>query len=364
MINFFDLTKQQKILSSHLDKNIGKVLKHHNHIQGQEVRLLENKLANYISSKYCVTTASGTDSLLLALMSLDIKKDDEIITSPFSFVSAVEVINLLGAKPIFVDIDPLTYNIDSDKIENKITNKTKAIMPISMFGQMSNLTQINKIATKYKIPVIEDAAQSFGARFKNNYSCNFTTIGCTSFFPTKPLGCYGDGGACFTNNSKISKKIRSLSLHGKDKNKFYYKYAGINSRLDTIQAAILLAKIKVFNKEIKLRNKVANYYNYLLKELTQDVQLPFIKNNYHSVYAQYTIQTNKRNELKKYLYKNNIPSIIYYPLSLNKIKYINSKDSCPNSERVVKRVLSLPFHPYMKKQTQEFIVSKIYKFFK
>jgi len=364
VIKFFDLSKQQKIIKKSLDHNIKSVLKNNKYIQGLEVYELEKKLSQFVLSKNCITNASGTDSLLLALMAIGIKKGDEVITSPFSFVSAVESIILLGARPIFVDINLQTFNIDESKIESAITKKTKAIIPVSLFGQIPNFDIINLIAKKFNIIVIEDAAQSLGSIFKNKYSCNLSTIACTSFFPTKPLGCYGDGGACFTNNKILAKKIKDLSLHGKANKKFYYNLPGINSRLDTIQASILLSKLEIFKKEIRLRQKVAKNYDRLFKGCENNLTIPFINSDCTSVYAQYTIKAEKRDKLRKYLLKFNIPTIIYYPFSLNKLKYLKNKQTCPVSELVVKKVLSLPFDPYLSLNKQKFIVNKIKSFYK
>ena len=256
-IEFIDLGRQRKSRNSNgikleklIDKNIKNVFKHGKYILGPEINSLEQKLKDFVGAKNCIVVSSGTDALLIALMALKISHGDEIITTPFSFISTAEVIALLGAKPIFVDIDKKTYNIDPTKIESKITEKTKAILPVSLYGQPADFQTINKIASKYKIPVIEDAAQSFGASHHGKMSCNLSEIAATSFFPSKPLGCYGDGGACFTNNDELAKKIRRISLHGQEK-RYFHTEIGINGRLDTMQAAILLAKLDFYESEIK-----------------------------------------------------------------------------------------------------------------
>ena len=249
MNKFNDLNIQQEKIYNNLNKSIRRVFKHGKYIMGPEIDRLEKKLSSYVNSKYCITVSSGTDALLISLMALNISKGDEVITSPFSYFATSEVILMLGAKPIYVDIDLLTYNIDVNKIENKITNKTKAIMPVSIFGKCADLTNLEKISKKYKIPIIEDAAQSFGAIHNNRRSCNFGDIGCTSFFPSKPLGCYGDGGACFTNNISLANKIKKLRIHGQFKTN-QPDLAGLNARLDSIQAAILIEKFKIFSKEV------------------------------------------------------------------------------------------------------------------
>ena len=232
MIKFNDLNIQQNKIYQGLNQSFQNVLKHGKYIMGPEIFQLEKKLSKFVNSKHCISVSSGTDALLISLMALNINKGDEVITSPFSYFATSEVILILGAKPIYVDIDPLTFNIDVNKIENKITKKTKAIIPVSIFGQCAELSKLEKLAKKYKVPIIEDAAQSFGAKHNKKYSCNFGEIGCTSFFPSKPLGCYGDGGACFTNSSKLAKKIKKLRIHGQNKVN-NHSLIGLNARLDT-----------------------------------------------------------------------------------------------------------------------------------
>ena len=276
-INFIDIKKQYQKMKSEIDKSILDVVNSGDFIMGQSILDLEKNLNKYIGSKHAISCSSGTDALLLSLMALDIAPGDEVITTPFTFISTVEVITLLKAKPVFVDIDPETFNIDYKLIEAAITAKTRAIIPVSLFGQTPDIDEINNIAKKNNLIVIEDAAQSFGALYKQNKSCNITDIACTSFFPSKPLGCYGDGGAIFTNNSILSEKIISLRNHGQ-KSKYNYVYTGINGRLDTIQAAILNIKLKYLDQEINLRNSVADRYNSILSQV--DVKSPFISNKY------------------------------------------------------------------------------------
>jgi UDP-2-acetamido-2-deoxy-ribo-hexuluronate aminotransferase len=358
-MNFYNLKNQDLKFRKQVIKKINSVIHKGNFIMGMEVSILENKLKKFIGSKYCISTSSGTDALLLALMAIDIKKDDEVITTPFTFVSTIEVIELLGAKTVFVDINPKTFNIDEDLIIKKITKKTKAIIPVSLFGQAPNFSKINSIAKKQKIIVIEDAAQSFGSKQKNKFSCNLSTIGCTSFFPTKPLGCYGDGGACFTNNKLIAKKISQLRIHGQIK-KYKYDKIGINARLDTIQASILLEKLKLFKSEIKLRNKVAKNYNFLIYKYKKDISTPFIEKFNKSIFSQYSILLNKRVHTIKNFKKKKLPFAIYYSKPIYYFKpYKKYKTYCPNCELVCKKIINLPMNPYLTISEQKKIIKNI-----
>lgn len=346
-MDFINLKAQQDLIKKPLDNAIQRVLSHGHYVMGPEVFELEEKLSEFIGNKYCVTSSSGTTALLLALLALDISSGDEVITTPFTFVSPVEVISLLKATPVFVDIDPLTFNLDPKKLEKAITEKTKAIIAVGLFGQTSNLNEINKIAEKYNIPVIEDAAQSFGATHYNQYSCNLTKIACTSFFPAKPLGCYGEGGACFTNDDEIAEKLKYLRHHG-EKKRYVHDIIGINGRLETLQAAILLEKLKIFPNEIKLRQEVAENYTMRIKNI---VDCPHILPENTSVYAQYTIKTDNREKLQQALSKKQIPSAIHYPNPIHfqpAYRYLGyMQGDFPVAEMVSKRVLSLPMHPYL-----------------
>ena len=244
-IKFIDLQSQYQTIKPKIDGRINNVLDHGQYILGPEVEELEKELSKFVGVKHCISASSGTDTLLMSLMALDIGYGDEVITSPFTFISTVEVIALLGAKPVFVDINPRTYNLDHHLIEEKISSKTKAIMPVSLYGQCPDFDKINAIANKHNLPVIEDAAQSFGAKYKGKRSCSLSTIGSTSFFPSKPLGCYGDGGALFTDDDEIAKSLREIRAHGQDR-RYHHPRVGINGRLDTLQAAILLEKLSIF----------------------------------------------------------------------------------------------------------------------
>ncbi|HCT6425674.1 TPA: DegT/DnrJ/EryC1/StrS family aminotransferase, partial [Citrobacter freundii] len=264
-MQFIDLVVQQNRIKEKLDSAIKKVLEHGQYILGPEVAELENKLAEFTGAKHCISVANGTDALQIAQMAFGIGPGDEVITPGFTYIATAETVALLGAKPVYVDVCPKTYNLDPEKLEAAITPRTKAIIPVSLYGQCADYDAINAIADKYGIPVIEDAAQSFGASYKNKRSCNLTTVSCTSFFPSKPLGCYGDGGAIFTNDDELAKVIRQIARHGQDR-RYHHIRIGVNSRLDTLQAAILLPKLEIFEDEMQLRNKVAKRYSELLND--------------------------------------------------------------------------------------------------
>lgn len=358
-MQFIDLKAQQALIKKPLDKAIQRVLEHGCFVMGPEVFALEEKLSEMIGNKHCISVSNGTAALYLALLALGIEPGDEIITTPFTFVAPAEVIHLLKARPVFVDIDPLTFNIDPNNIEMAITEKTKAIISVGLFGQTSNLNQINTIAEKYNIPVIEDAAQTFGATHHGTYSCNLTKIACTSFFPAKPLGCYGEGGACFTNDDEIAKKLRSLRHHG-EKERYLHDLVGINARLETMQAAILLEKLKIFPEEISLRQEVAHNYTTRLKHI---VGCPHIQPENTSVYAQYTIKTDDRESLCESLKAKQIPTAIHYPCPIHfqpAFEYLDyMKGDFPVAEMVSKQVLSLPMHPYLTKKDIDYICDSI-----
>lgn len=349
-MKFIDLNQQYRKLKASVDARIQAVLDHGQYIMGPEIQELEKRLAEFVSTKHCITVSSGTAALQVALMAAGIQSGDEIITSPFSFFATVETIILLGAKPVFVDIGPKTYNINPELIEDAITPRTKVIMPISLYGQCANLDPINAIAKEHGLIVIEDAAQSFGATYHDRQSCSLSSIGCTSFFPSKPLGCYGDGGACFTNNDDFAYKIRSLRHHGQE-GRYHHTSIGTNARFDSIQAAVLLAKLDIFKEELAQRQQVAQWYN---QQLNGQVIIPYIEPYNKSNYAQYTIQLDNRDEIQVALKELGIPTAIHYSTPLNKqpalCDYLNFKQEFPISEAASKRVLSLPFHPYLTEQ--------------
>ena len=301
--------------------------------------------------------ASGTDALLIALLAIGIKPGDEIITTPFTFISSSEVISQLGAIPVFVDIEEDTYNINANKIEEKITNRTKAIIPVSLYGQTADMDLINEIANRNNLLVIEDAAQSFGAFYKGNKSCNLSQIGCTSFFPSKPLGCYGDGGALFTSNDEFAEKARMFLAHG-SKKRYVHEVIGLNGRIDTIQAAILGVKLKYFDDEVQKRESIGNRYINLLKD--KQLKLPVIREGRTSVFAQFTVQSDKREKLMQLLNENDVPSAIHYPTPLHLQKCYQSLNykvgDFPISEKAANEVFSLPMSPFLTEKQQDFIV--------
>lgn len=358
-MQFIDLKKQYQLIENKIHQNIKAVLEHGQYIMGPEVKILEEKLAAFVGAKHCITVSSGTDALLIAMMALNIKAGDEVITTPFTFISTGETIALLGAKPIFVDIDARTYNLDPVLLEGAITPKTKLIMPVSLYGQCANFTEINAIANKYNIPVIEDAAQSFGAMQHGKRSCVLSTIGCTSFFPSKPLGGYGDGGACFTNDDQLARKMQMIRVHGQDR-RYHHPVIGVNGRLDTLQAAILLVKLDIFPQEIILREKIGTEYSKLLAGVCQT---PYLETGNTSVYAQYTLAVDHRDAFCEILKNHNIPTAVHYPIPLHKqpaFENLAIKDGqFPVSEKMAKRVVSLPMHPYLETQQIQFVVDAV-----
>lgn len=359
MIPFIDLATQQEKIKADLDRRIQKVLAHGQYIMGPEVFELEEKLAEYVEVNHCVTVANGTDALLIAMMALGIKAGDEVITSPFTFIANAETIITLGAKPVFVDVNPRTFNIEPSLIEAVITDKTKLIMPVSLYGQCAAMDEINAIAEKHGLSVIEDAAQSFGATYKGRKSCSLSTIGCTSFFPSKPLGCYGDGGACFTNDDRLAQTMKQIRLHGQLE-RYKHGMIGLNGRLDTIQAAILLAKMEIFEQEVILRQQVGARYTDLLQD---KVVTPYIEQYNTSIFGQYTIQIENREEVQRKLKVEGIPTMVYYPIPLHLqpvLQYLeHGKGSFPVSEDLSKKVISLPMNPWLSSNEQKNIAKSL-----
>ncbi len=357
MMGFIDLKAQQARIKDKIDAGIQRVLAHGQYILGPEVAELEEKLAAYVGAKYCITVANGTDALQLAQMALGIRPGDEVITPGFTYIATAETVALLGAKPVYVDIDPRTYNIDPALLEAAITPKTKAIIPVSLYGQCAEFDAINAIAAKHGLPVIEDAAQSFGASYKGRRSCNLSTIACASFFPTKPLGCYGDGGAIFTNDDKLAKVMRQIARHGQDR-RYHHIRVGVNSRLDTLQAAILLAKLEIFDEEMELRQQVANTYGRMLNEAGINTT-PYVESYNISAWAQYTIQVDGRDSLQAKLKEAGIPTAVHYPIPLNRQPAVaDAAANLPVGDVVAQRVMSLPMHPYLANQQIEGIAKR------
>ena len=358
-IPFIDLKSQYQALKPEIDARIHAVLDHSQYIMGPEVKELEEKLQEYTQVKHCITVASGTDALLISLMALDIGLDDEEITTPFTFVATAEVIVNMGATPIFVDIQPDTCNIDPEKIEAAITPNTKAIMPVSLYGQPADMDEINAIAKRHgNIPVIEDAAQSFGATYKGKKSCNLSTIGCTSFFPSKPLGCYGDGGAIFTSDDDIAQACREIRVHGQSQ-RYVHTRVGVGGRMDTLQCAVVLAKLDRFDWEIQRRVEIGRYYNQLCDE--EGILRIQQCNDRESVFAQYTIVVEGRDQLQKKLKEIAIPVAIHYPLPLNEqIAYqIFHTTETSVAAELSSKVMSLPMHPELSYDQQNYIINAL-----
>lgn len=352
-MDFIDLKTQYQHLKAQIDTNIQKVLDHGQYILGPEVTELEEKLAHYTGAKHCITVANGTDALQIAQMALGIGPGDEVITPGFTYIATAETVALLGAKPVYVDIDPRTCNLDPTLLEAAITPRTKAIIPVSLYGQCADYDAINAIAVKHGIPVIEDAAQSFGATYKGRKSCNLTTIACTSFFPSKPLGCYGDGGAIFTNDDELATVMRQIARHGQDR-RYHHIRVGVNSRLDTLQAAILLPKLAVLDQEIAQRQQVTQQYQNLLAQRAseggnpQRVLLPYVESHNTSAWAQYTLQVPDRQQLQDILKGQGIPTAVHYPIPLNLQPAVADPSAhLPVGDAVAQKVVSLPMHPYL-----------------
>lgn len=363
-IPFIDLKHQYQVLKPEIQARINSVLDHGQYIMGPEVRELEERLETYTQAKHCITVASGTEALLIALMAIGIKPGDEIITTPFTFVATAEVIVLLGAVPVFVDIEPDTCNIDVSQIEAAITPMTRAIMPVSLYGQAADMDEINAIAERHgNIPVIEDAAQSFGADYKGRKSGNLSTIGCTSFFPSKPLGCYGDGGAIFTSDDGLARVMREIRVHGQEK-RYVHTRVGVGGRMDTLQCAVVLAKLDRFEWEVEQRLKIGARYNELLADKVSVVtQRP----DRTSVFAQYTVFVENREELQEQLKAAGVPTAVHYPIPINEqpaYRHLCCPDCTPISRQRAGQVMSLPMGSYLDVSVQDKIVRKLTAFTK
>lgn len=351
MIEFIDLKAQQARIKPQIDAAIQRVLAHGKYILGPEVAELEEKLAEYTGAKYCISVANGTDALQIAYMALGIGPGDEVITPGFTYIATAEAVALLGATPVYVDVDPRTYNLDPALLEAAITSRTKAIVPVSLYGQCADFDAINEIALKHGIPVIEDAAQSFGATYKGRRSCNLSTVACASFFPSKPLGCYGDGGAIFTSDEELAHVIRQIARHGQDRH-YHHIRVGVNSRLDTLQAAILLAKLEIFEEEIALRQEVATHYARMLRDVGISTT-PCVEPYNQSVYAQYTIRVPEREDVQRRLSEAGVPTAVHYPIPLNRQPAVEARSvQLFVGDLLARTVLSLPMHPYLHQQAQ------------
>ena len=360
-MEFTDLKAQYRAVKKSVDGRIQRVLDHGQFIMGPEVRELEEKLEAYTGARHCVTVASGTEALLISMMALGIKPGDEVITSPFTFIATAEMIVLLGAKPVFVDVEEDTANIDTRNIEAAITPRTRAIMPVSLYGQPSDMDEINDIGAKHGLPVIEDAAQSFGATYKGRKSCNLSTIGCTSFFPSKPLGCYGDGGAIFTDDPELAKAMREIRVHGQS-GRYNHTRIGVGGRMDSIQCAVVLAKLERFEWELRRRAELGPAYDRLLALLAPAVCPIRVKGDRTSVYGQYTIRAPQRERIQEELKRRGIPAAVHYPLSLHQqpaYAKAHSGQLFPGSEKLAREVLSLPMSADLTEVDQRRVVSAI-----
>lgn len=346
-IDFANLQHQYQLYKKDIDTNIQNILNNSNYIMGEEIFRLEESLSEFTGAKNTIACSSGTDALLLAMMAMDIQPGDEVITTPFTFIATAETIALMNAVPVFVDVEEDTYNIDANKIESAITDRTKAIMPVSLYGQPADMDEINAIAQKNNIKVIIDGAQSFGATYKNKMEVHCSDIYTTSFFPAKPLGCYGDGGAVFTNNHEYAEKIKMMRVHGQNK-RYHHKYIGMGGRLDTIQAAVLLAKLPYYAGEIARRQQAAENYSRLLPS---NVTAPVIKQGCTSVWAQYTVRVSDRDNVQNRLQDHGVPTAVHYPKPLHLqecFQYLNQKsNSFPTAEKLAKEVISLPMNPFI-----------------
>ncbi|MDZ7813093.1 MAG: DegT/DnrJ/EryC1/StrS family aminotransferase [Ideonella sp.] len=357
---FIDLKSQYEALKSQLQNRINTVLEHGQYIMGPEVKELEDKLVVYTGAKHCITVASGTEALLISLMALGIGRGDEVITTPFTFAATAEVIVLLGATPVFVDIEPDTCNINAALIEAAITPATRAIMPVSLYGQPADMDEINAIAARHgNIPVIEDAAQSFGATYKGNKSCNLSTFGCTSFFPSKPLGCYGDGGAIFTNDDALALACREIRVHGQSQ-RYTHTRVGVGGRMDTLQCAIVLAKLESFEWEIEQRLTTGAGYNSELDRMgfTRVVQRP----DRTSVYGQYTVFCDDREAVQQCLAEAGVPTAVHYPIPLNEqpaYKSLCCEGCTPVAHKTAKRVMSLPMSAHLSAESLRSVINAL-----
>ncbi|MDG5467689.1 DegT/DnrJ/EryC1/StrS family aminotransferase [Deltaproteobacteria bacterium IMCC39524] len=373
-MNFIDLKAQQKLIRPQIDAAIQKVLDHGQYIMGPEVGELESLLAEFTGVKHCIGVANGTDALLMALMAYGVGPGDAIFTTPFTFVATGEVISLLGATPVFVDIDPRTFNIDPQKLDEAITNLEqrkmnieqplvpRGIIPVDLFGLPADYDAINAIARKHDLFVLEDAAQGFGGVYKGRRAGSLADVATTSFFPAKPLGCYGDGGAIFTDDDELAETMCSIRVHGKGKDKYDNVCIGINGRLDTIQAAVLLPKLEIFPDEIEARQRVADKYTELLSEVP-GVVTPHVPEGYGSAWAQYSIVIENRDDLQKKLDERGIPTAVYYPKPLHlqtAYKVLGySEGDFPVSEKVSQQIVSLPMYPYIPDSDVQIVAAKI-----
>lgn len=365
-IPFIDLKAQYQALKTPIQKRIDTVLEHGQFIMGPEVEELEDKLNEFTGTKHALACSSGTDAAVIAMMALGIGPDDEVIMPAFSFIATAETVVLCGATPVYVDIDPKTYNLDTKQLGKALTPKTKAIQPVSLYGQTADMDSINEFARANKLAVIEDAAQSFGATYKGKRSCNLSTVGVTSFFPAKPLGCYGDGGAIFTNDDQLAEAMREIRVHGQ-KQRYFHTRIGVNGRLDTLQCAILIPKLERFPWELEQRSRIANRYNEAFQELEQvGMVLPRLAPECTSAWAQYTLQVPRRAEFQKALQDKGVPTSVHYPRTMpDQPAYegIGRTLDIKISRQMADAVVSLPLYPDMDEDTQDYVIQQVRNFF-
>jgi UDP-2-acetamido-2-deoxy-ribo-hexuluronate aminotransferase len=363
-VPFIDLKSQYKALKSSIDARIQKVLDHGAFVSGPEVVECEKVLSEFVGTKYALACASGTDALVIPLMALGIGPGDEVITTSFSFIATAETIVLAGAKPVYVDIDPRTFNLDPKLVEKAITPKTKAIMPVSLYGQIPAMDEILALAKKHNLHVIEDAAQSFGAIYKGKRSGSFGSAGGTSFFPAKPLGCYGDGGAIFTNDENLNKIMREIREHGSE-TRYYHTRLGLNGRLDTIQCAVILAKMERYAWEIEQRNRVAKRYSVSFAQIRNEgFVTPYVESHNTSVWAQYSLMVPNRAEFQKKLQDKGIPTAVHYPRIMpDQPWYKEHAGFCygdmTHARHAANNVVSLPLYPDMNDKTQDYVIENV-----
>lgn len=345
-MEFIDLKSQYLASRELINRRIQAVLDHGQYIMGPEVAELERRLAEYTGARHCITVSSGTEALVIALMALGLKPGDEVVTTPFSFIATAEAVLLVGATPVFADIDPATCNIDPRQVEARITARTRAIIPVSLYGQPADMDALNTLAARHGLAVIEDAAQSFGATYRGRQSCSLSTIGCTSFFPSKPLGCYGDGGALFTSNDILAAAMREIRVHGQSA-RYVHTRLGVGGRMDTLQCAIVLAKLERFSWEIEQRRRAAAAYDELLRPQVSTLSC---QPDRSSVYAQYTVLVDERDRVRTALEAADIPTAVHYPVPIHRqpaYAHLATGQQFPVADAMAARVLSLPMGPYL-----------------
>lgn len=362
-VRFIDLARQQRSIRSRVERGLSGVLRHGRYVGGPEIDELERRLARRCGAAHAVAVSSGTDALLVALLAAGVKAGDEVITTPFSFAAAAEMVLLLGARPVYVDIDPVTYNLDPSSLEAAVGAKTRAVVPVGVFGQCPDMDAINAVAARHGLVVIEDAAQSFGATYRGRKSCALSDLACTSFFPSKPLGGYGEGGACFTGDDRLAAAMRQIRDHGQD-GRYRHARLGVNARMSSFQASVLLCKLDVFEDELRLRARAAARYAGLLAERGAgrglDVIPPRVAEGNVSTYAQYSVLVEGRDAVQERLRAAGIPTAVHYPRPLyRQPAFLDAVCEAPVSEDVCRRVLSLPMHPYLTRPQQERVVARL-----